>query len=86
MIVQTRSSFDRDLARRGLTQREKRALQDFHEPLAAGPLPGEYDEHKLSDEWAGYLECHLNGDWLVIYKRFAGRVVLYRTGTHADLF
>lgn len=86
MKVQVRPSFDSDLDRYGLSAEESQELADFHEALAAGPLPRHYGEHELIGDWAGYLECHLADDWLVIYKRFRDRVVLYRTGTHKELF
>jgi mRNA interferase YafQ len=44
----------------------------------------------LKGEWAGYRECHIGGDFLLIYKLDAGSkvdlIVFVRTGTHADLF
>jgi len=49
-------------------------------------LPEEYDEHPLRDNWQGYLDCHLEGDLVVIYKRTAQRVILARIGTHAEIF
>lgn len=62
-------------------------LADFlHDIREDADLVERYGEHELMEDWAGYLECHLGGDWLVIYKRFSDRIVLYRTGTHADLF
>ena len=42
--------------------------------------------HKLSGEWEGYWECHIEQDWLLIYKVTEKEVLLARTGTHADLF
>jgi addiction module RelE/StbE family toxin len=36
--------------------------------------------------WKGFLECHIEPDWLLIYQTDAIRVLLVRTGTHADLF
>jgi mRNA interferase YafQ len=49
-------------------------------------LPEEYDEHPLTDNWEGHLDCHLSGDLVVIYKRMPKRVILSRIGTHAELF
>ena len=57
--------------------------------LANGvPLPEKYSDHALSGNWAGYRECHILPDWLLIY-RLEGDVLvltLTRTGTHSDLF
>ena len=54
------------------------------------PLGPEWLDHPLTGEWAGYRECHIGGDFLLIYKLDAGSkvdlIVFVRTGTHADLF
>jgi mRNA interferase YafQ len=47
------------------------------------PLHG---DHKLVGNWHGRRECHIESDWLLIYKIEEGRVVFERTGTHSDLF
>jgi mRNA interferase YafQ len=51
-------------------------------------LPEKCHDHLLTGNYKGYRECHINPDWLLIYKKKeAIKVVsLYRTGTHSDLF
>ena len=49
-------------------------------------LPVQYGAHKLHGEYAGYWECHLESDWLLIYALTSETVFISRTGTHADLF
>jgi len=52
------------------------------------PLPAEWLDHDLGHEWAGYRECHVGGDFLLIYK-LSGKpemIVFTRAGTHAELF
>lgn len=57
------------------------------ELLRAGTaLPVGYNEHILKDRYAGYTECHLEGDWLLVYKPLVSEVVIHRTGTHTMLF
>jgi mRNA interferase YafQ len=51
-----------------------------------GPLPEVHLEHELKGEWAGYLECHMGGDVLLIYTRGFGKIVFARAGSHATLF
>ena len=55
-----------------------------------GPMPPEWLDHPLTGDWAGYRECHIGGDFLLIYKLDDagkhGEVVFVRTGTHAELF
>ena len=42
--------------------------------------------HKLKGEFEGYWECHIEPDWLIIYKKTSEAIIFVRTGTHADLF
>ncbi|MEG1822915.1 MAG: type II toxin-antitoxin system YafQ family toxin [Clostridiales bacterium] len=51
-------------------------------------LSEEYKDHSLSGNYFGYRECHIQPDWLLVYKRTENLLVLslYRTGTHSDLF
>ena len=49
-------------------------------------FPAAYSDHTLHGEWAGHRECHIEGDWLLIYKIKRGVLYLVRTGTHAELF
>lgn len=55
------------------------------------PLPPEYKDHPLQGEFADQRDCHIGGDWLLIYTiRDKGTkketVVFTRTGTHSELF
>lgn len=49
-------------------------------------LPVKNLDHNLSGDYAGYRECHVTPDWLLIYRQDGNELFLYRTGTHADLF
>ena len=53
---------------------------------SAKPLPAEYREHRLRDEYGGFIECHMDADWLLIYRVTRKRIVFHRTGTHRELF
>lgn len=55
------------------------------------PLGPEWRDHPLKGEWASYRECHIGGDFLLIYRVDdttgpGGRIVFVRTGTHSELF
>lgn len=52
------------------------------------PLPQKYRDHSLVGNYCGYRECHIQPDWLLIYKIDGGKLLLTlaRTGTHSDLF
>lgn len=49
-------------------------------------LPTKNRDHNLSGNYSGYRECHIEPDWLLIYKQIDNELRLDRTGTHADLF
>jgi len=54
-----------------------------------GPLRAEWKDHELKGDWQGYRECHVGGDFLLIYKLSPGKpdtIVFIRTGTHSELF
>lgn len=55
--------------------------------LANGePLPARYHDHELGGDWNDHRECHIKPDWLLIYRIEPERLILVRTGSHADLF
>ena len=43
-------------------------------------------DHQLIGDYAGRRECHIEADWLLIYKLEEDQIVFERTGSHADLF
>ena len=51
-------------------------------------LPSEYQDHLLNGNYSGYRECHIQPDWLLVYKVTEKILILslYRTGSHSDLF
>jgi mRNA interferase YafQ len=49
-------------------------------------LPARCSPHKLKGEYFGFWECHIEPDWLLIYKFDAALLELAAMGTHADLF
>ena len=52
------------------------------------PLEPKHKDHPLSGNWAGHRECHIQPDWLLVYRYEDDVLVLTltRTGTHSDLF
>lgn len=64
-------------------------LEDVVAALAMGKsLPEKNKDHALTGNWAGYRECHIQPDWLLVYYIEDDVLVLTvaRTGTHSDLF
>jgi mRNA interferase YafQ len=53
-----------------------------------GKLPAKYKPHKLSGNYENCWECHIKGDWLLIWMQNDQELTLLltNTGTHSDLF
>ena len=53
-----------------------------------GTLETKYRDHALTGNYKGCRECHVEPDWLLIYEVDNGVLVLmlYRIGSHSDLF
>lgn len=54
--------------------------------IAEESLDPIHRDHKLIGNWQGRRECHIESDWLLIYKKEECRIIFERTGTHSDLF
>ena len=81
------SAFRKDLKRIARRDYDRDRLDTVVNLLRAGSVlpPGRRD-HPLKGDWKTHRECHLEPDWLLIYRTTENEVVLVRTGTHADLF
>lgn len=85
--VKQTSQFKRDLklcTKRRYNLNLLTAVVDILRIPAALPAP--YRDHALSGNWANHQECHIQSDWLLIYRIDGNDLMLYRTGTHSDLF
>lgn len=55
-----------------------------------GPLPPQYLDHPLKGEWKDFRDCHVQGDWVLIYRinetPEGEEIIFVRTGTHSELF
>lgn len=49
-------------------------------------LDPKYKDHKLSGNYKDHRECHIEPDWLLIYRIKGNEIFFERTGTHSDLF
>lgn len=81
------SQFKKDYRRcvkRGLPMQQLTAV--VNTLLIPASLPPVNKDHALSGNWANHQECHIQSDWLLIYRIEGDELMLYRTGTHADLF
>ncbi len=49
-------------------------------------LPKKYKDHRLQGKFSQFRECHIEPDWLLIYRIEGDSIIFERTGTHSDLF
>jgi mRNA interferase YafQ len=79
--------FEKDVKRMQRRGKKLEKLKLIIRSLIAGePLDPLHRDHKLIGNRQGRSECHLESDWLLIYKTEQGRVIFERTGAHSDLF
>ena len=50
------------------------------------PLGPEWLDHPLKGDWVDHRECHIGGDFLLIYRLDGNAILLGRAGTHSELF
>lgn len=54
--------------------------------LTGQALDGIHRDHRLIGNYVGRRECHIESDWLLIYKMQEKRIIFERMGTHSDLY
>ncbi|MCD7944281.1 MAG: type II toxin-antitoxin system YafQ family toxin [Clostridia bacterium] len=87
--VKFTSQFKKDLK---LAKKQHKNLDELFaaiEKLANDvPLESKYHDHSLSGNYESYRECHISPDWLLVYKKELSVLVLilYRVGSHSELF
>ena len=83
------SQFKRDLK---LAKRQNKNLEALFEVIDlladGGTLEAKYRDHDLSGKYKGTRECHIEPDWLLVYKKNKKELILLliETGSHSDLF
>jgi mRNA interferase YafQ len=79
--------FEKDLRR---CQRRGKDMEKFkmvaRTLLSGEPLDPIHRDHRLMGRWLGRRDCHIESDWILLYKLEADRLIFERMGTHADLF
>ena len=50
------------------------------------PLERKHRDHLLIGNFKDRRECHIEPNWLLIYRLEENSIIFERTGTHADLF
>lgn len=85
--LQTTTRFEKDYKKVSKSGRGMKKLKQVMMLIASEQvLPRELRDHKLVGNYQGRRECHLSGDWLLIYKIESDAVIFERTGSHSELF
>jgi mRNA interferase YafQ len=85
--IRQATRFRRDVKRLRCQGVDLTKLQAVVVTLAAqGPIDEKYRDHALVGNWRGFRECHIQPDWLLIYRVEGEELQLARTGSHAELF
>lgn len=87
--VKMTNQFKRDYKQAIKRKMNIELIQEIIIKLANGErLPEKHKDHALKGRWSGHRECHVQPDWLLIYRIENDVLVLTlsRTGTHSDLF
>jgi mRNA interferase YafQ len=80
-------AFKRDWRRAGRRGEDLEKLEAVMRHLMnEEPLEVRFRDHKLAGDWQEFRECHIDPDWLLIYRVEGDEITFVRTGTHADLF
>ncbi len=83
----TTKRFEKDLDKLIRSGKDSDKLRDVVVRLIVPELlDAKYRNHKLKGEYQDRWECHIEPDWLLIYKKTVQEIILERTGSHSELF
>jgi mRNA interferase YafQ len=81
------SQFKKDYKKVEKQNKDISKLRTVIENLITGQnLEAKYKDHQLSGNWKGHRDCHIEPDWILIYRIYADDLYLERTGSHSELF
>ena len=81
------SQFEKDLIKMGGRGKSLEKLKKIISNLVDEiPLDAKNKDHKLIGSYKDLRECHIEPNWLLIYKITGQEIIFERTGTHSDLF
>ena len=85
--IQQTSRFKKALKRMKARGADMALLAKILENLQRGEtLDARYKNHPLAGQWFGTFDCHIQPDWILIYRLTDDTLILEATGTHSDLF
>jgi len=81
------TQFKRDVERLLKRGKDMNKLKEIIDGLVrAQELPARSRDHQLKGTLKDCRECHIQADWLLIYRLEGSELCLIRTGAHSDLF
>ena len=87
MRLSQTSQFKRDIRQQIKRGKNPGKINRAVEILLVGePLPERYQDHPLRGGWKGRRDCHLEPDWILIYRLTDAELRLERTGSHSEIF
>ena len=87
MSLHYTAQFKKDYKRVMKQNKDLDNLKAIIEKLVAGQLlESKYKDHQLFGNWKGHRDCHIEPDWILIYRITADDLYLERTGSHSELF
>ncbi len=87
--IQTTNQFERDYKRISRQGKDINKLTTTMDMLSQQKfLDNRYRDHKLKGDYTGHRECHIEPDWLLVYRinQNEETIIFVRTGSHADIF
>jgi mRNA interferase YafQ len=79
--------FKKDLKKLEKNGKDKEEIKDIIKRLVNEEvLPDKNKDHKLTGNYRNRRECHIEPDWLLIYKIDGDDIIFERTGSHSELF
>lgn len=87
MNIHYTTQFKKDYKRIKKQNKDLSKIRVVIEKLAQDQvLEPKYNDHQLSGNWKGHRDCHIEPDWLLIYRISSNDLFLERTGSHSELF
>ena len=87
MNIHYTTQFKKDYKKIRKQNKDLSKIRNVIEKLVAGQLlEPKYHDHQLSGNWKGHRDCHIEPDWILIYRITVDDLYLERTGSHSELF
>ena len=87
MKIHYTTQFKKDFKKVQKQGKDPGKLRAVIETLAKNEtLHAKYRDHQLSGNWKKHRDCHIESDWILIYRLTGDELFLERTGSHSELF